>query len=175
MTSLDSPEALRVALGARRVVCDVAATKRAYARIGSGSPERCGCDGCRNFISVRGQAYPDDVQRVLEGLGVEPGKESEIYECCPLPDGRFNYGGFYHVVGCIEGERGDGYPLDPLSGTLALERISECFSAGFSTGQALVPEAFDGLPVVQLEFFTDVPWVLDRRWWKESGEEPAHE
>lgn len=32
---------------------------------------------------------------------------------------------------------------------------------GFTNGIALLPEAFRGLPVVQLDFRMKVPWLLD--------------
>jgi len=34
---------------------------------------------------------------------------------------------------------------------------------GFTTEIALLPDSFKGYPIVQLEFETVVPWILDKR------------
>jgi len=45
-------------------------------------------------------------------------------------------------------------------GTYQFEALASGFEFGLSSRLALVPEAFAGLPLVQLEFVTRVPWVL---------------
>ena len=66
---------------------DVAATRRAYERIGQGSAEGCVCDPCKNFLVVRDEAYPPDVMRLFESLGIDYRKETEICHYCRLPSG----------------------------------------------------------------------------------------
>jgi len=41
-----------------------------------------------------------------------------------------------------------------------LEKTNEYFSLGFSSRLELVRKSFVGLPLVQLEFMAEVPWVL---------------
>jgi hypothetical protein len=46
------------------------------------------------------------------------------------------------------------------------ERMSETLSIGFHADVALVREPFAGLPLVQLEFFAELRWVI-------SAEQPT--
>src|SRR5262249_53401492 len=57
--------------------CDSGATQAAYARIGNGAPERCGCDDCHNFIALREQAYPREVLDLFAHLGIDHRHEAE--------------------------------------------------------------------------------------------------
>ena len=63
-------------------------------------------------------------------------------------------------VGAIEGGK-DAMVMVNGHGTYDLERIGEDFDLGFTSNIALVPTAFGDNPIVQLEFQTRIPWVLN--------------
>ncbi len=46
-------------------------------------------------------------------------------------------------------------------GTYDLERIGKDFDFGLTSNVALVPTPFGENPIVQLEFQTRIPWVLN--------------
>ncbi len=58
---------------------------------------------------------------------------------------------------------GSGRPLNESRRNVCkpdLEKTNEYFSLGFSSRLELVRKSFVGLPLVQLEFMAEVPWVL---------------
>jgi hypothetical protein len=139
---------------------DPDATRSAFSHLELGSPESCGCTDCLNFAAARERAYPSEILTVFDQLGIDSHKESEIWHYCREDSGVHLYGGFFHFVGSIESgkdakEMVDGY------GTIDLEAIGEGFEFGFTSNVALVPKSFGDALVVQLEFQTKIPWVLD--------------
>lgn len=123
---------------------DPVATREAYLRSGPTGPEKCGCLYCQNFIAARGVAYPSAVRELFAKLGLESPRESEIWECGPEPGQDRLYGGFFHVVGSIV------KTAEPTK--------NEPFF--FSTRKDLLPAAFPRAPILQVEFYFRVPWVL---------------
>jgi len=138
-------EELRI--GPWRVRYDAAATRRAYERIRHGGAEECRCSTCRNYIAARSSAFPAEFLRLLERLGVDPAKERESYYVQAAAPGRHVYSGWFHFVGeVVEG------PAEVLA-------LGERFHFYITNETALVPEAFAGKAVAQIEFTTEVPWV----------------
>ena len=80
------------------------ATRRAYAHLEAGGPERCGCAHCRNFAAARMEVYPVKVHRLFEDLGIDFTKEAEVYHMVRLRPGLHQYGGWFHCVGRVESE-----------------------------------------------------------------------
>jgi hypothetical protein len=143
----------QVLFGRWRLQCDREGTREAFARIEIGGPEACGCCHCRNFAAARSQVYPAEVLSLFEGLGIDSRKEREVYHLTPLESGLHLYGGWFHFVGRIEEE---GKEL----GKFDMESTGP-FKLFFHEKPALVPESFEGLPLVQLEFEAQVPWVIE--------------
>ncbi len=141
--------------------CDPEATRAAYAKRPIGAPEECGCQGCRNFAAARHKVYPPEIIILFERLGVTPAREAEICHYGPGPSELHTYGGWFHMIGRIIGgsKPGQGSPGSGL--TFDFEQVNEHFSLGFSEELALVPEAFNGRALTQIEFMAQVPWVLD--------------
>ncbi|MBM4362398.1 MAG: hypothetical protein FJ104_06935 [Deltaproteobacteria bacterium] len=106
--------------------------------------------------------------RVLYQLGVSPPWEVEVYSTGRAPSGLHEYGGWYHFVGTIESggaaSRSSGSGSGP-AGCADFSELSETLSVCLHTELALVREPFEGLPLVQLEFRAELPWVI-------SAEEP---
>ncbi|HEV3259366.1 MAG TPA: hypothetical protein VG013_21045 [Gemmataceae bacterium] len=143
----------RVVFGRWRLCCDREATRRAYKFIEIGGPEACGCCHCRNFAAARGQVYPGEVRSLFEELGIDSCREAEVYQMGRLASGLHLYGGWFHCLGRIEQEGKEVGKFDLEGGTGP-------FNLFFHDKPALVPGPFQGLPLLQLEFTAEVPWVL---------------
>lgn len=130
------------------VLVDREATRRAYAQC-SGSAAACDSAPCRNYVAVREQAFPDSVLALLSDLGIDPRCEAEVYYSGRDEHGRYRYGGWFHLIGELEAE------IDNI------ESVGDDFLFWLTRHQALVPIAFENSSVVQLEFITGVPWLLD--------------
>lgn len=136
---------------------DPDATRRCYAAIAVGTD--CDCNQCRNFDAAAGQTFPPAFVALAHALGVDPAKPAELCHWCREPSGLYLTGGWFHVVGSIvSGE--DVMNWNGASGTFRFEELVPGLDFGFSARLALVRKVFAGLPLVQLEFQTRVPWVL---------------
>ena len=130
---------------------DRAATVRAYAQAERGGAQTCGCVACRNFIAARAQIFPAAFVALLDELGIDPGKDAEVYHNGRVAPGRHAYAGWYHFVGTLD-HTGDFPPVD--------------LGGGFATFlcRALAPPlaSLKDASLVQLEFQAkSVPWLLD--------------
>jgi hypothetical protein len=139
---------------------DPEATRVAFSDVPTGSPESCGCGDCLNFVAARDRAYPPEALAIFEQLGIDRSKESEIWHNYRDASGQHHYGGFFHFVGALEGGK-DAMVMINGHGTYDLERIAEEFDFGLTSNVALVPAAFGENQIVQLEFQTRIPWVLN--------------
>jgi len=136
---------------------DPEATHRCYSQLPVGTG--CTCNQCRNFDAAAGQTFPSDFLVVLDALGVDPTKPVELSHYCREPSGLYFTGGWFHFVGSIlAGE--DAMHWENNTGTYRLEELVPGLQFGFTARLSIVREVFAGLPVVQLEFQTRVPWVL---------------
>jgi hypothetical protein len=149
-----------IAIRRWRLQSDPEATRTAFSNRPLGSPESCGCSDCQNFAAARDRAYPSEVLAIFEQLGIDSHKESQIWHYCREGSGFHHYGGFFHFVGIIESGT-DAKRIVNGHVTFDLELIGDDFEFGFTSNAALVPKSFAGAQVVQLEFQTKIPWVLD--------------
>jgi hypothetical protein len=134
-----------------RVEYDRPATVAAHACAPVTGPETCGCDPCRNWAATRERLLPESFRGLLDRLGIPPDREAEVYHNARLESGLHSYGAWYHFVGrVLSGERG-------CSSDVAFAPLS----VYFHSQPALLPSAFDGQPVVQLEVVAEVPWLSD--------------
>jgi hypothetical protein len=148
-----------------QIECDPETTRKLYARVQSGSPEACGCEPYLNFAAARKQAYPVDVIRLFDSLGVADDREAEIYHTHRIAPRKHHYGGWFHFVGRIVSGADASKQITTNAWGFDLEKVSAEFELGFTHRIGLLKEPFQGHPVVQLEFQAAVPWVL-------TGEEP---
>jgi hypothetical protein len=106
---------------------------------------------CRNWVLTRARLIPGELQQLLNPLGIPFDLDTEVYHNGRLASGLHSYAGWYHFVGRIlAGERENSPPLSFAP-----------FSVYFASNCSLLPDAFAGQPVVQLEFTADVPWLSD--------------
>ncbi len=151
----------RLEVGRWVIRCDAEATRRAYRAVPHGAPEDCGCDECRNFAAARHLIYTPEVLALLDRIGIDHRKEAEIYYNAPLGAGVHYYGGWFHFVGAIESGEEAWMPDGEGSGVARAESLTDTFQFELSTRLGLVPDSFEAGPVVQLDFFAKVPWVVD--------------
>jgi hypothetical protein len=131
--------------------CDPDATRQVYLRLTSGYADACGCLDCRNFIASRPLIFHGERLDLLEKLGIDPSRETQIYKIGSGAEGF--YEGSFHFVGSIE------VPQDPfVDPDLPLDPDFRFFF--HCSGR--VPEAFAGLEAVALNFRVVVPWVIDQ-------------
>jgi len=151
-----------IRFGRWELICDPDQTRKSYAAVNIGGPEECGCDPCLNFAVARRQIYTLDALELFERLGISRDREVEIYHMVRLAPGRHLYGGWFHFVGSIVSGADAAKQIAENTWQPALQKMSESFSLGFSSRVALVREPFKNLPLVQLEFTAEVPWILEK-------------
>ncbi len=143
-----------------RIECDPQATRQAYAQRATGSPEECGCLHCRNFAAARRQTYPEQALNLFTKLGINANREAEIYHNGQLPSGLHYYGGWFHFVGEFLPGIADQQDNHEDNHEFEFVSLSEHFQIAVTSRVHLIPSSFEGLPLVQLEFLAEVPWVI---------------
>jgi hypothetical protein len=136
---------------------DPDATRRRYTHLSAGTD--CHCNQCRNLDAAVGRTFPSEFLGLADALGVDPTKPAELCHWYREPSGLYLTGGWFHFIGSIlAGE--DVMQWSDGSGTYHFEELVRGLEFGLTARLALVREVFAGLPIVQLEFQTRVPWVL---------------
>src|SRR5258708_7664763 len=116
-------------IGKWTIQCDPEATRQAFSQVPLGSPESCGCADCLNFAASRDRAYPSEALSILDQLGIDSHKESEIWHTHRDESGLHHYGGFFHFVGTIQSGRDVMVKMNGY-GTYDFEAIGEHFEWG---------------------------------------------
>jgi hypothetical protein len=119
-------------------------------------PLSCKCGNCKNFTQAREQVYPENFKKVLNQLGIDYQKETEVFQITRIKAGWHLYGGWFHFAGQIKKASEN-------------EELSMCgrdsekpdFVWSFNNKQDLIPKAFGQNPVVQINWNGKVPWVID--------------
>jgi hypothetical protein len=139
---------------------DPDATRRAYERIEQGSAEGCACDPCKNFLMVRDEAYPPDVRTLLESLGIDYRKETEICHYCRLPSGLQLYSGWFYFSGEVDSPE----PWTTVGTAWKQEqfyKITPVFKIiNFKQMDKPSPH-FSEFPSVEMIFSVELPWRSD--------------
>ncbi len=147
--------------GQYKVDVDVEKTKHFYENAETVS-EGCSCAECRNFEQAV-TILPKSVTGFFDKLGVDMRKVCECYANCTNEDGTLFYGGFFHVSGTmLGGESAWKEENEEISYWHEDEtfQVSENFHVSFQEGVFLLEKDFQ-LPVIQVEFSANIPWVLD--------------
>ncbi len=132
-----------------RLMIDAERTSEAYQHLAVG----CNCSYCRNFLAVQAQ-LPTQVFHILQLLGVDPAKPAEIVEYTQNPDGSHLYSWWYHIIGQMRADRQRGNDAEEQLELTSDIRVS--IAAKVDVAPADFPR-----PVLQIEFFGNLPWVLD--------------
>lgn len=122
----------------------------------------CNCSGCRNF--EKAVSYlPQEIIEIFDKMGIDMKKVREAYVNCKNSDGKLFYAGFYHICGKLLSGSSPWKETSQMSKELddkELFKINENFQIAFQEEVDLLEENFP-LPVIQLEFFANIPWVLE--------------
>jgi len=119
----------------------------------------CTCEGCRNFRALGESSFPVQFRALAAQLGIDLGKPSELSHYGEPGELRL-LDGWFHLVGRIFSGRDAWRQVGEMAWTADTDPLYGLSGLGFTDRIALLPEAFKGHPVVQLEFQTKVPWVL---------------
>lgn len=137
-------------------------TQSTYASVTNGSAEDCLCMDCINYSSNRESVFPCEVKLLLEQLGIDYRKESEVWRMFKGDEGLHTYTGIFHYKGIFDGKdcivpMGDG-----KSFTFTMTPINESFSIGFRVASDLSYFS-DENGLVQLEYEVKIPWSIDKK------------
>lgn len=150
----------RVCFGRWELEVDPEATRKAYANVPKGAPEKCPCEPCKNFIAARERVYPAEVLVLFDKLGILFSREAEVYHMARLQSGKHLYGGWFHLVGSILSGAGAAKQVAENVWRPDLEKVTEYFRIGFSSRTQLLRKPFEEKTIVQVEFTVNVPWVI---------------
>jgi hypothetical protein len=131
-----------------RLAVDPCATTQAHVPLEVG----CDCIYCQNFLAVQAR-LPKQFHDTLQALGIDPAKPAEIVHYMQNPNGSHSYSWWYHAVGHLladHQEASNGHEQAELTADMAVSISDEA---------DLVPADFPQ-PVFQIEFFSNVPWML---------------
>ena len=149
-------------IGHYKLDIDIAKNKHFYDRA-DWVTQHCTCDGCLNFEKAVDFLSPT-VRTLFANLGVDMKKVRECYVNCTNNDGTLLYGGFYHVCGTLLEGKG-GWTNNGENHTYwnsdSAAHIDLNFEISFQNEIDLLEKDFP-LPVVQLEFLANIPWVLKK-------------
>lgn len=152
-----------VAFGNYTIDVDVRKTREFYLTA-ERVTEKCDCDGCLNYEKAA-NVLPESIKAFFDNLGIDMKKVCECYVNGINKDGTLSYGGFYHICGClISGESAWRRITETHSfcNDEAMFAITDCFRVSVQNDVHLLEDNFP-LPVIQLEFSADIPWVLDKK------------
>lgn len=148
---------------------DPAATRVAYTLVAREAPdEACAGDGDRRAMRAYEHTYPAQFTTLLRRLGIDPAYPAEMFAQDPQQIERRVYDGWFHFVGTVALDRADEGRrwADEASGLfydgafLTWPALDARCAIYFTAQTALVPPAFRGWPLVQLEFTVEVPQAL---------------
>jgi hypothetical protein len=140
-------------MGDQTIRYDPQMTAAIYAKLRNGWAEDCGCVGCRNLLVQRDQAYPAAFRQLLQQLGIDQNKESEVVADGPLANGLHHYGGWFFLVGEMvkAGEYLSVLSDSPYFGYF-FTRIGPC------------PKEFRETSSLCVAFEAEFKWVLNESW-----------
>jgi len=128
--------------------CDVNATRAAYSEVSFGRAETCICIYCKIFVVLRDDLFQGEILELLEKLGVDYRKDTEIYEAT-LETGKHLYAGWFHSIGKIK-HKGI---------IITLENDLKVY---FIEKKDLVFDVFEDKDLIQIEIENAVlPWILE--------------
>ncbi len=166
-----------VAFNAWRLSADPDATLAAYRTVRSPT-ESCACEWCANFKAWWAVNIPDDVSVALRACGIDPFRESDVYQQALLPEeSSVAYRWYYFFRGAVlSGPQAWRLLEDRSDPAFAVTRWDLALvelpgSAGLSIGFAddprriaaegsNVPESLRAGETVQVEFRARVPWTV---------------
>jgi len=140
---------------------DTQLTKLTYDKVIGSGADGCECNDCKNYIAFRENVFPIEVQNLFVELEIDYRKEVEITSFETLPNGLHHIGGWFHFKGRVLNGKDYRVPLSSGGYSIDLTPITDSFSIGFAEGGDLTFFS-DKNGLVQIEFMTFIPWVIDK-------------
>ncbi|MCL2629711.1 MAG: hypothetical protein FWD33_03445 [Alphaproteobacteria bacterium] len=142
-----------IKIGEWDIEYDKQATEKIYAAI---KPYACDCISCQNYRKAT-ENIPSEIRNLFDAFGIDFYKAAEIYDCSAKQDDKLIYGGWYHFIGRIVGEK-DGKENGMLIGWY---EITKDFKITFTKDSALIDENFPKDNICQMEIVFNLPWVFE--------------
>jgi hypothetical protein len=140
---------------------DKNATEENYRNVSLGGADVCLCGNCKNYAAYRDKVFPLEILSLFNDLGIDYRKEVEIVTWETLPNGQEHIGGWFHFKGAFLEGKVSNNELPNGGYTLQLIPVNDNFSIGFTKGSDLTFFE-DKENLIQLEFDTTIPWVIDK-------------
>lgn len=136
-------------------------TIRTYEKVSGSGADGCICNDCKNYVAYRDNVFPSEIKQLFVDLGIDYKKEVEITSFEILENGLHHIGGWFHFKGKVLSGKDYRVPLPSGGYTFDLTKITDNFEIGFAEGSA---STFfdDKIGLVQIEFMTNIPWVIDK-------------
>ncbi|MDT3738833.1 MAG: hypothetical protein RO257_04955 [Candidatus Kapabacteria bacterium] len=132
-----------------------------YSQIKESGADLCICNECKNYIAYRDKIFPNEILKLFIDVGIDYKKEIEIMSFETLLNGFHNISGWFHFKGKILKGKDCRVSLPNGGFTFDLTTIADNFSIGFSEANDLT--FFNDIQgLVQIEFDTIIPWVIDK-------------
>ena len=139
-----------LSVGQQKVLFNLGATAELYREtITMPGADSCTCISCKNFAAQRGRVFPEEFDRFLRALGIDPLKEWEAFDLdFGISPTEHLYGGWFLFVGGLV----DGIDKRPES---QQEPFVYWFTTSFPAGTLPI-----GPQYCAVEFLVRIPWVL---------------
>lgn len=123
----------------------------------------CNCPGCRNFNRAVPE-FPHAVHQLFEEIGADPAKPEVLsLDYAPSKE-TMAYSGFYYLCGTVlsgpepwREVAANHFQIDEQ----CLLHISDDFDVCFSTPRHGIANPDFPKPIVELQFFCTLPWLLE--------------
>ena len=141
---------------------DRSATAKAYSVFTEGDCERCGCNGCLNFIASRDSMYPDSVATFMKAAGIPRDREVRVGHFGEIRDLVHVYDASFPFIGSII-DGADACPPRPDGRGWAVdyETINDAFKVGITSHLLKLPDSFPPELTLLLNLQVELPWLLD--------------
>ena len=136
-------------------------TENTYVSISGSGADTCVCNDCKNYVAYRDKVFPKEIIDLFHELGIDYRKEAEITKWEIQSNGLHHIGGCFHFKGRVLTGKDYRVPLPSGGHTFDLTPITDNFSIGFAEGSGLTLFE-DKTELVQVEFDTVIPWVIDK-------------
>lgn len=136
-------------------------TEQTYKSISVSGADTCSCINCKNHVVYRDKVFPIEILDLFGDIGIDYQKEVEIISYETLSNGLHHIGGWFHFKGRVLAGKDYRVPLQSGGHIFKLTPITDNFSIGFAEDSDMTFFE-EKTSLVQVEFDTNVPWVIDR-------------
>ena len=116
----------------------------------------CDCLGCRNFLFNRENIFPKEFINLLNQIGIDYKKDTNIHHFCKLETGKHFYGGWFNFKGKVFENGIEVHKTETIE-------VNENFS--FFLTKDISMSFFEKekhSELIQIEIFANSDWVLEK-------------